>query len=103
MIDKRTAEGIAKSYVSKVRIGRRQDAVLNTQRTLEKSFGWVFFYDSKKYLDTRDYHFRALGNSPLIVDRADGSLHVTGTARPVEYYIAEYEKKRRGSGSSDAT
>jgi immunity protein 35 of polymorphic toxin system len=103
MIDKRAAEEIANSYLSKVRIGQRQDATLDTQRTLEQSFGWVFFYESKKYLDTGDYHFRALGNSPFIVDRSDGSVHVTATARPIEYYIAEYEKRRRGSGSSNAT
>jgi hypothetical protein len=34
-----------------------------------------------------------IGNAPIIVDKNDGSLHGTGTARPVEEYIQEFEKK----------
>jgi len=33
------------------------------------------------------------GNAPIIVNRFDGSLHFTGTARPTEEYIRDYEAR----------
>jgi hypothetical protein len=30
------------------------------------------------------------GNAPFIVDRNDGSIHVTGTAYPTEQYLESY-------------
>jgi hypothetical protein len=68
--------------------------VILDDKTIERAFGWVFFYQSREYLDTGDLGFRMLGNAPLIVDRSDGSIHVTGTAEPIEHYIKEYEDKR---------
>jgi hypothetical protein len=31
-----------------------------------------------------------LGNAPFIVDRKDGSIHLTGTAYPIEQYLKSY-------------
>jgi len=31
-----------------------------------------------------------VGNSPIIISKFDGSLHVTGTAQPIEYYIENF-------------
>jgi hypothetical protein len=33
-----------------------------------------------------------IGNSSIIVDRKDGSIHVTGTSHPLEYYLQAYER-----------
>lgn len=33
------------------------------------------------------------GNAPLIVDRRDGSIYVTGTAYSYEKYVKEYIEK----------
>ena len=60
------------------------------EHTMETEFGWVFFYQSQKYVETRDTMHALVGNAPLIVDRRDGSIHVTGTGRPTEYYIENY-------------
>jgi hypothetical protein len=56
----------------------------------DKPYGWVFFYNSKDY-DSNDISTHLAGNAPIIVDRIDGELRVTGTARPTEHYIQEYE------------
>jgi len=60
-------------------------------RTIKKPYGWVFFYNSKKFLETRDNRDRIAGNAPIIVDRINGEIRVTGTARKIEHYLAEYE------------
>ncbi len=35
------------------------------------------------------------GNAPLIVDRKDGTVHITGTAFPTEQYLESYERVGR--------
>jgi hypothetical protein len=31
------------------------------------------------------------GNAPIIVDRVDGEIRITGTARGLSEYVAQYE------------
>jgi len=62
--------------------------------TIEDDFGWVFFYNSKEYLDTGNILFMLAGNAPIIVDKFDGSVHETGTAEPIEVYIEQYKRQR---------
>ena len=65
--------------------------VILDEHTIEKRWGWVFFYDSRKHQETGDFKYAIAGNAPIIVNRFDGSLHVTGKASPTEDYIVEYE------------
>lgn len=62
--------------------------------TLERSFCWVFFYNTQKYVETGEMKYMLGGNAPLIVDRMNGDVHETGTAEPIEFYIDEYLKTR---------
>ena len=65
--------------------------VIIEDATIEFSRGWVFFYQSRGFVETGDDLQRLAGNAPILVDRFDGSTHVTGTARRPEYYIQNYE------------
>ena len=57
---------------------------LPSSQTLERDFGWVFHYGP-------EYKSLTLaGNAPFIVDRKDGSIHVTGTAYPTDVYLENY-------------
>jgi hypothetical protein len=69
------------------------DQKLVVVRVDEHDFGWVYFYDSSKHVNTGDMGFALVGNAPLIVDRNDGKLYVTGSAHPIEHYL---ELHRRG-------
>jgi hypothetical protein len=33
-----------------------------------------------------------VGNAPLIVDKGDGNLYITGTAQPIGHYLEEYRR-----------
>src|SRR5258708_1111269 len=61
----------------------------------EYDFGWLFCYSTKEYVDSGDTEHALGGNAPLIVDRADGQIYVTGTAYPLEHYVEEYRKGTR--------
>ena len=61
--------------------------------TLEREWGWVFFYDSADHIRTGDEKYAIAGNAPLIVNKISGELIVTGTAWPIEKYIEDYETR----------
>jgi len=52
--------------------------------------GWVFFYDSKVHQETNSVSDALAGNAPILVDRSDGTLHMTGTAQPIQKYVDQY-------------
>lgn len=64
--------------------------VLDNQ-TIEKEWGWVFFYQSLWFIESGDFKDMLAGNAPYIVNRKTGELVVTGTDLPIEDYISKYE------------
>ena len=67
------------------------DCVILEEETIEKKWGWVFFYQNKEYLKTNDFRDMLCGNAPAIVNRNTGKLSYTDTAHSIEHYIKEYE------------
>ena len=65
--------------------------VITTMR--EFDVGWVYFYDSRRHQETGAISDLLGGNSPILVDREDGSAHHTGTARTIEDYIERYKSR----------
>lgn len=64
-------------------------------RVDEHDFGWVYFYDGSIHVETGNASDAVVGNAPLIVDRTDGKLYITGTAHSVEYYLHEFRRGNR--------
>jgi hypothetical protein len=69
----------------------RPPLVIHDESTLERPYGWVFFWAVPGVL--------VAGNSPILVTKADGVLHPLGSALPVEEYLARFE--RTGDPHSD--
>ena len=42
--------------------------VVVDSHTIEKSYGWVFFYNSRKFVETGLLQYRLAGNGPVIVN-----------------------------------
>jgi hypothetical protein len=73
--------------------------VILADQTIERPWGWVFFYQSKRYLSTGDHADALAGNAPYLVNKHTGAVIVTGTGEPVEDYIANYERTGDPYGS----
>lgn len=58
---------------------------------IEKPYGWIFFYATKKYAETRDFKHAVVGNGPIIFDRRTEQLHQLGTATRPEQQIRDWE------------
>lgn len=93
MIDGDAARAIAQAYIAKA--DGANNLVLLADLTIERDFGWVFFYESKRYLESGNVKDRLVGNSPFIVLREDGNVRVLGTAHPIGWYIETFEKTGR--------
>ncbi len=90
-MDKKDAEIIAFQYVEVRQKEANCELNIIHELTQEEQFGWVFYYDSKKFIDTEDPKFAVGGNAPIIIDKQTGKIEITGTAHPVEHYIGIYK------------
>jgi hypothetical protein len=89
-IDFDEARNIAKQHVSRLE-SAPGELMLVESSTIEKHYGWVFFYNSTAYLVGGD-EFEALGgNSPFLVERYGGNVRTFGTAYSIKRYLADYE------------
>ncbi len=70
--------------------GQQLELQILEEKTLEFEFGWVFFYQSKKFIETGNLLFALGGNAPLIVDKYIKEIFRTGTAYPIEKYLDDY-------------
>lgn len=64
--------------------------VVIEKATVEKPFGWVFFYEPKAA--ATDPKAVVPGAGPLVVHRHDGSTTYLSSSVPPDVAIAEYEK-----------
>jgi hypothetical protein len=67
------------------------EPVIGDDYTQEKSYGWVFFYQSKRYIETGDPSTMLAGNGPVVVLRDDGSVHLLGSALPPDETLRQFE------------
>jgi hypothetical protein len=58
---------------------------------LVKEYGWVIFYQSRRYMESRNKRDRVAGNAPILVLR-DGTVRELATAFPLDWQLDEYEK-----------
>lgn len=93
MVDQQQARALAEEWFAAhpatTSAGPIEMCLLDTE-TIEAEFGWVFFFTSKLNMETGDFSHALAGNAPLIVDRDAGTVHVTGTAHPIEHYMNQY-------------
>lgn len=88
-----SARRIAEAHVATQGRESGIELALVDEVTMERDFGWVFFYDSEKHIASGSISDALAGNAPFIVSRADGSIHETGTAYPIQHYIDEFSRK----------
>ena len=71
----------------------QHDFVIVEDQTVERPFGWVFFYTTRQYLQTRDRNYLVPGTAPLVVHRANGSIEHLATSVPPTRAIEIYEQR----------
>lgn len=90
MITRDEARDIAIELIRRISGDATPPIQILEEHTVEREFGWVFFYESKEYLKTGNRDKKLLGNAPVLVDRNTGCGLFTGTGYEVEDYIEAY-------------
>lgn len=65
------------------------------EKTVSVEVGWVFFYQSDRFLATGDKRSRLLGNGPAIVNRHTGEVVLCSSAGSWRQCLTEYEARLR--------
>jgi hypothetical protein len=85
------ARNIAEEYVDDAFLQDENKIVIIDSATIKKDYGWYFFSQTKKYLETKNPLDGVVGNGPILVKKENGEVIRFGTALPVEEYIEMYE------------
>jgi hypothetical protein len=61
--------------------------------TIERPWGWVFFWNTRLYAETGDLEHAMRGTAPVCVNRADGKATPVEPLHPIERAIRRYERR----------
>jgi alkanesulfonate monooxygenase SsuD/methylene tetrahydromethanopterin reductase-like flavin-dependent oxidoreductase (luciferase family) len=86
MLTKEQAEAVAVAELNDDNVSILVD------QTIERHWGWMFFYQSKRWIETRDLRDAIIGNAPVFVNRDTGECRFIGTSQTVAEQIEAYEK-----------
>jgi Immunity protein 35 len=87
-IDLETAIRLAQSQLDR---DNKHDLVIDRARTETYDFGWVIYYNPRKFVETKNPKYALPGNSPLVVKR-NGEIHSIPSYMEVEDAIEKYRK-----------
>jgi len=91
LISKSDAIAIALGHVNRSASASGLEFVVT--QVQERNFTWVVYYNSRKYLETRDVLGAIAGNGPVVVEKASGNFVAAGTHGSRIDRIAEAEKR----------
>lgn len=76
-----------------------QDSIIILDEvTIKRPYGWIFFYQSQKFLETGNFSEMLVGNGPIVIEKANGTIHSLGSGYyKLEDEIREFEIRRFGT------
>ncbi len=74
-------------------VGGADGVLILESATIEKPYGWVFFYNSRRYIETGDMVHALIGQGPVIVVATTGEIIELGSAIPAAAAISQAESK----------
>ena len=78
--------------------GKDNPPKIKQEQTQEYSWGWIFHYNSKAFLETGNIDKAYLGSTPLIVDKIDGTIRSLCGSSPLFNREEELYKYMRSKG-----
>jgi hypothetical protein len=89
------AKLLAIEHLNKTDIRYAAELLIVDESTIETADSWIFFYESRKWIEEGDRTARLLGNLPIEVSKNDGSIHRLSLDRYFE--LQKILKSRRSS------
>jgi hypothetical protein len=80
------AKVLAEKEINAIAAANDDDFAVVDHKTIEIAEGWVFFYNSREFIETGDSGSQLAGNGPIFVDRR-GAVEILPTDVPWEWAI----------------
>lgn len=64
--------------------------MINDEATEEYDFGWLFYVNSRRYIETGDFSNCLVGAGPIFVERETGRTIHTGSGASTEHLVEAY-------------
>lgn len=87
------AEKLVTEHLNTKYPGLRGEFILARESAIKKSYGWVIFFVSRRFVETGDLMYAFGGNAPLIVEAATGTVHELSAAYQPEEAIRRFEQE----------
>jgi hypothetical protein len=82
------ARSLVAAVLAEMEPRARTELVIDDRETRAEDWCWVFFYNSRAYVEDGDVIKALAGNGPIVVEKATGRVHVLQTATPVDEQLA---------------
>jgi hypothetical protein len=93
MITYDQALSIAKDHIKPREISLKEiepDDCLVLAESVGFDEGWIFYFVSSKFLETRDNRYRLIGRGPVIVGKESGTVYQGGSGYTEEQWINQF-------------
>ena len=68
--------------------------IMITDSYLEGEEYYVFFYNSKEYIENKNESYALVGNSGIIFDKKTTKLYETSSSYPIDYFLEKFLKNK---------
>ena len=91
MLTRTDARLRAQRHLDSIPMSPNDSIIILDDYTIEKDYGWIFSYNSRRYVEEGALSHALAGNGPIVVMRQDGAIHELSGALPLEQAIADFE------------
>ena len=89
MLDLESAKKKVLAYLDS-RYKIKNDAlVIREDFIVSKDYGWIFSYESKRFLETGEFRYRRVSNYPLLIFKNSGKIYPVNTTDDLEKLVKE--------------
>lgn len=88
MIDFQKAQAQATQKMRDIAGSAANEFAIQHEHTKKTKSGWVFFYNTIQYIETRDPMYMLAGNGPIFVSK-EGELAVLPSSKPWQEFVEE--------------
>jgi len=81
VIDEHRAREAAEAKIASLSAPRSEDEAFVIWQVEEHPRAWVLYFNTRRWVRTRDMRDMAVGSCPFVVDKATGEIHLYGSGQ----------------------
>ncbi|MFN2555886.1 MAG: YrhB domain-containing protein [Nitriliruptorales bacterium] len=74
-MDSHTARQLAEIFLRENVVIGGEELLIDESQTRETGHSWIFYYNTRTFLETRELRHALAGNAPVIVDKDTGETY----------------------------